>query len=48
MKRTPYLLIIGEKEVNEGKISVRKQGDKDGDMGGMDVAEFVKYFNTLL
>jgi threonyl-tRNA synthetase len=48
MKRTPFLLIIGEKEVNEGKISVRKQGDKDGDMGGMDVAEFVKYFNTLL
>ena len=48
MKRTPFLLIIGEKEVNEGKISVRKQGDKDGDMGGMDVAEFVTYFNTLL
>jgi threonyl-tRNA synthetase len=48
MKRTPFLLIIGEKEVNEGKISVRKQGDKDGDMGGMDVSEFVKYFNTLL
>jgi threonyl-tRNA synthetase len=48
MKRTPFLLIIGEKEVNEGKISVRKQGDKDGDMGGMDVADFVTYFNTLL
>jgi threonyl-tRNA synthetase len=48
MKRTPFLLIIGEKEVNEGKISVRKQGDKDGDMGGMDVGEFVTYFNTLL
>jgi threonyl-tRNA synthetase len=48
MKRTPFLLIIGEKEVNEGKISVRKQGDKDGDMGGMDVAEFVTFFNNLL
>ena len=48
MKRTPFLLIIGEKEVNEGKISVRRQGEKDGDMGGMDVIEFVTYFNTLL
>ncbi len=46
MKRTPFLLIIGEKEVNEGKISVRKQGD--GDKGSMDVAEFSTYFNTLL
>jgi threonyl-tRNA synthetase len=48
MKRTPFLLIIGEKEVNEGKISVRRQGDKDGDKGSMDVAEFVSFFNTLL
>jgi threonyl-tRNA synthetase len=46
MKRTPFLLIIGEKEVAEGKISVRKQGD--GDKGSMDVAEFSAYFNTLL
>jgi threonyl-tRNA synthetase len=46
MKRTPFLLIIGEKEVAEGKISVRKQGD--GDKGSMDIAEFAAYFNTLL
>jgi threonyl-tRNA synthetase len=46
IKRTPFLLIIGEKEVNEGKISVRKQGD--GDKGSMDVAEFSTYFNTLM
>lgn len=46
LKRTPFLLIIGEKEVEEGKISVRKQGD--GDKGSMTIEEFTTYFNTLL
>jgi threonyl-tRNA synthetase len=46
MKRIPFLLIIGEKEVAEGKISVRRQGD--GDKGAMGIEAFVGYFNTLL
>ncbi len=46
MKRVPFMLIVGEKEVAEGKVSVRKQGD--GDKGTMSAAEFVDYFKTLI
>ena len=38
--KVPYMLVIGEKEMNEGKIAVRRQGK--GDLGVKDVAEFVK------
>ncbi len=38
LKKIPYLLIVGEKEVNEGTISVRKQGH--GDIGVMKPEEF--------
>ena len=46
MKRIPLMLIVGEKEVAEGTISVRKQGD--GDKGAMTIAEFGEYFKTLI
>lgn len=46
LKRTPFLLIVGEKEAAENKISVRKQGD--GGKGAMTIDEFIAYFNTLL
>jgi threonyl-tRNA synthetase len=46
LKRIPIMLVIGEKEAAEGKISVRKQGE--GDKGAMSVAEFVEYFKMLL
>lgn len=46
LKRTPFLLIVGEKEAAENRISVRKQGD--GDKGAMTIDEFIAYFNTLL
>lgn len=46
LKRTPFLLIVGEKEAEEGKIAVRKQGE--GDKGAMTIEAFVEYFNTLL
>lgn len=36
----PYLLIVGEKEVADGVVSVRKR--KDGDKGSMKVADFLK------
>ncbi len=39
LKRIPYMLIIGEKEVESGDLSVRKQGQ--GDIGTMSVEEFV-------
>jgi len=40
------MLIIGEKEEAEGKVSVRKQGE--GDLGAMTMEEFTMYFETLL
>ena len=41
LKRIPYLLIVGEKEAQNGEVSVRKQGE--GDMGSMKIANFAEY-----
>ncbi len=38
VKKTPYMLIIGEKEMAEGKLAVRKHGE--GDLGVMTLQEF--------
>jgi threonyl-tRNA synthetase len=38
------MLIVGEKEVAEGKVSVRKHGE--GDKGSMALTEFVDQFKT--
>ena len=40
LSRVPYMLIIGEKEMNENKVSVRKQGK--GDAGTVLLAEFME------
>jgi threonyl-tRNA synthetase len=37
--RVPYMLVIGEKEMNEGKAAVRRQGK--GDLGAKNVEEFI-------
>jgi threonyl-tRNA synthetase len=39
LQRIPYMLIIGEKEVAEGKVSVRRQGK--GDTGAVSVDELI-------
>ena len=39
LHRVPYMLVIGEKEMNEGKLSVRRQGK--GDMGVQTTDEFI-------
>jgi threonyl-tRNA synthetase len=44
LKRIPYLLIIGEKEVENGTIAVRKQGE--GDKGSMKIEEFIDFINS--
>ncbi len=44
LKRIPYLLIIGEKEVENETIAVRKQGE--GDQGSMKIEEFVDFINS--
>jgi threonyl-tRNA synthetase len=41
LKRIPYLLIIGEKEVESGTVSVRKQGE--GDKGSMKIEDFANF-----
>jgi threonyl-tRNA synthetase len=43
LKRIPFLLIVGEKEVEAGQVAVRKQGD--GDKGVMSLQEFVNFVN---
>jgi threonyl-tRNA synthetase len=44
LKRIPYLLIIGEKEVENETVAVRKQGE--GDKGSMKIEEFVDFINS--
>ena len=39
LAKVPYMLVVGEKEVNEGKVAVRKQGK--GDAGVFDADEFI-------
>ncbi len=39
MQKIPYMLIVGEKEVTEDKVSVRDRND--GDVGQVDVEEFI-------
>ncbi len=41
LKKMPYLLIVGEKEMGADTVSVRQQGGKD--LGTMKVAEFAKF-----
>jgi len=41
LARVPYMLIIGEKELEEGVVSIRKQGE--GDQGVMKVEEFAEF-----
>ncbi|HSZ72817.1 MAG TPA: threonine--tRNA ligase [Cytophagaceae bacterium] len=40
--KIPYMLVIGEKEVAENKVSIRKHGE--GDQGSMTISEFVSLF----
>lgn len=46
LKRIPFLLIVGEKEVEAGTVSVRKQGE--GDQGAMPVAAFAEMVQAQL
>ncbi|MBR3589617.1 MAG: threonine--tRNA ligase, partial [Alistipes sp.] len=46
LKRIPYLLIVGEKEAQERKVSVRAQGE--GDKGQMTIEEFAQFMKQLV
>ena len=43
LKKIPYMLIVGEQEMNENKVSVRRQGE--GDKGSMTTEEFAEMIN---
>jgi threonyl-tRNA synthetase len=43
-KKIPYMLIVGEKEVAEGKVAVRRHGQ--GDQGSVGLDEFVNKFRV--
>jgi threonyl-tRNA synthetase len=44
VKKVPYMLIVGEKEASENKVSVRRHGK--GDLGSLQLEEFVKQFRV--
>ena len=46
LKRIPYLLIVGEKEAAERKVSVRAQGE--GDKGQMSIEEFATFMQEMV
>ncbi|MEL6923408.1 MAG: threonine--tRNA ligase, partial [Bacteroidota bacterium] len=46
LKKVPFMLIVGDKEMESGTVSVRRQGE--GDKGSMALADFVAYFKEQL
>jgi threonyl-tRNA synthetase len=46
LMKVPYMLVVGEKEMNENKVAVRKHGE--GDKGAMELDEFVKEIISLV
>ena len=46
LKRVPFMLIVGEKEAENGQVALRVQGE--GDKGTMLISEFVEFFRSEL
>lgn len=46
VSKVPIMLIVGEKEMEEGRVSVRRKGE--GDLGSMLISEFIAYAKTEL
>ena len=46
VKKVPFMLIVGEKEQEEGKVAVRKHGQ--GDLGSFSIEEFITYFQGII
>jgi threonyl-tRNA synthetase len=46
VKKVPFMLIVGEKEQEERKVSVRKHGQ--GDLGSFTPEEFISYFQGII
>ena len=41
VKKVPYMVIVGDKDVEAGTVAIRSR--KDGDLGAMTSAEFVDF-----
>lgn len=46
LMKVPYMLIVGEKEMNENKVSVRVHGE--GDKGSMELTTFINDLKSLI
>ncbi len=46
VKKVPFMLILGEQEVENGTVSVRRHGH--GDLGSMSVSEFTQLVHNLV
>jgi len=46
LMKIPYMLVVGEQEMNGGKVAVRKHGE--GDKGVMENAEFIAFVQDLV
>jgi threonyl-tRNA synthetase len=46
VKKVPFMLIVGEKEQEEGKVAVRKHGE--GDLGIFSPEDFIRYFQGII
>ena len=46
MQRIPFIVIVGEKEVEEGTVSVRQQGGKD--LGSMKIDDFIGFIDKAV
>jgi threonyl-tRNA synthetase len=46
LMKVPYMLVVGEKEMNEGMVSVRKHGE--GDKGSVSQAEFIAELTGII
>jgi threonyl-tRNA synthetase len=48
LKRIPLMLIVGEKEAEQGTVSVRLQGAEQGDKGSMDIPSFIAFVEQMI
>jgi len=46
MEKVPYILVVGDKEVQQGTVAVRERGGKD--LGIMKIAEFIDAIKKLI
>jgi threonyl-tRNA synthetase len=46
MKKIPYMLVVGEQEMLDETVAVRKHGGEE--VGKFKLSEFVSYFNEQI